>query len=535
MSILDRFFKGKKEITRIVNDQLEKDENAVKAASEKESLIKAAEGIRNKAKQYLPGDVSSLYTQRKMLKSLITCFNLSDDLYDETEKLFAKTASGELALLQCSATIANNVNKALEGSDTENAEKALCEGEEAELLKAWVVLDYYVSILKPEFGDSLKLLRDRMSKAILQRGLDKESMTLQNEIYALEKQCAELQKTADKENELEEKRKELIKLVLEKECFFVLYDNEFNAAFPFVALDGRMEICTRYETAAALKRHYESENMGNITVKRLEKTELEKMLRAMAHMGISLVRLDNGISPCDISSLKTVDCTEKNLVERFNRSMRGMFLRTMQYSRRLNRAGAKIKGTPKEKAMLEALLTARFNGYREFGNSICYVFANQPYKKGVTLYSEKALKRAKELCKIVKLDESSLVSPLDTCTAPYEGGMNLRVTRKSESDTMESSFLCVFTSRFEAEKARVHFEKFGCNDSVVAVTYDEIAGQVTSCAGILLDMSSYAFEIKKKELEEIKKWRGVKGKIAINVKRKEETENNGGEKEIKEK
>jgi len=90
---------------------------------------------------------------------------------------------------------------------------------------------------------------------------------------------------------------------------------------------------------------------------------------------------------------------------------------------------------------------------------------------------------------------------------------------------MENSCVCVFTSRLEAEKARLHFEKFGCNDSVVAVTYDELAGQITDCAGALIDMSSYGLEIKKKEFEEIKRWRTVKGRIAVNLKKKEENDN----------
>ncbi len=524
MGILDRFFKGKKEISKVVEAELEKDEASTKAPSDELIGTANADMIRAEAKQYLPGDIVSLYSHRQMLKNVISSLGFSETLIEEMEKVFTKVKTGEFTLLQSSAVVANNINKIIESSDTSDAERRLCEGDRCNLLKTWVVLDYYASTLKSEFGQGIRRTRDRLSACIVEKGLADESTSLQKEIYDLEKMCSELRKIHDKADELKKKRQQLSKLLLQKDGLFVLYDEDFNASFPFVALDGRMEVCTRYETAVSLKKHYEIEHMGHITVKRLENSDFEKMLRAMSHMGIGLSRLDNGISPCDIVSSEVTECKEENLVERFNCGLRGMFLRSLQYDRRLSGTGGEIKGTPKEKAMLEALLTSRFNGYREFGNSICYVFANPPYEKGTTLYSKNALDRAKKLCSAIKLDESSLISPLDTRYDTYKGGMNFRVTRKSENDAMENSLICVFTSRYEAEKARLHFEKYGCNDSVVAVTYEEIASQVSGCAGIKVDMSSYGLEIRKKEFDEIKKWRGVKGRIAVNLKKKEDAE-----------
>ncbi len=523
MGFLDRFLKGKKAIAQEVEKALEEDESKKKTSFEELASKENADRIREIAKQYLPGDVASIYTQKQMLNTVISSLGFAESLADEMEKVFSKVKTGEFTVLQCSAVVANNINKLVESSDTSDAENSLCEKSGADILKMWVVLDYYVSTLKSEFGESLRKMRDRLSLCVLQKGLDSEDTSRQKQIYELEKECSELVKSADNAEKLKEKRELLSKLVLEKEAVFVLYDDDFNTSFPFVALDGRMEICTRYETASSLKKHYENQCMGHITVKRVEKAELEKMLRAMSHMGIALARLDNGISPCDFVTGEAIDCKEENLVERFNSGLRGMFLRNLQYNKRLSSCGQQIKGTTKEKAMLEALLTARFNGYREFGNSICYVFANPPYEKGKTLYSKNALERAETLCRAAKLDEKSLVSPLDTEFGTYTGGMNFRVTRKSENDSMENSLVCVFTSRFEAEKARLHFEKYGCCDSVVAVTYEEIASQVSGCAGVLVDMSSYGFEIKKKEFDEIKKWRTVKGRIAVNLKKKEET------------
>ncbi|MBP3580509.1 MAG: hypothetical protein J6K12_04600, partial [Clostridia bacterium] len=309
-----------------------------------------------------------------------------------------------------------------------------------------------------------------------------------------------------------------------RKSLFVLFDEDFNSGFPYVSIDGRIEIFLRYETGVCLKKHYEKTNYGHTTLRRLEKKEYEKLFRAMIHMGIHLARLDNGIFPVDllVSELAAGEGS-CNVVERFNSAMRGLFIRNLQLKSRIQKASQQIKGTLQEKAMLEAMLTCRFNGYREFGNSIVYVFSNPPFEKGVTLYTKKALEKAKKLCKAAKLDEKALVAPGDSEYKVYEGGMNFRVTHKIDDDSMEHSLVCAFTSRMEAEKARLHFEKFGCNDSVVVVTFEELAGQIKECAGTLVDMSSYGLEIKKREFEQIHKCKSVRGKVAISLKKKDET------------
>ena len=272
-----------------------------------------------------------------------------------------------------------------------------------------------------------------------------------------------------------------------------------------------------------LIKKYNDSKAGLAYCRRVEKVDYNKLFKAFLHMGIRVVRFDNGLMPVDIPVYELCGTVgASNIVERFNSGMRGLFLRTSQYDARIKKYAMSIERSQQEKGVVEAMLTCRFNAYRELGNAIVYVFANPPYEKRVTMYTKSALEKAKGLCKFAKLTENDLVAPGDAGYKVYDGGMNFRVTRRNEDDTLENSYICVFTSRLEAEKARLHFEKFGCNDSVVAITFDELATQINSCACALIDMSSFSFEIKKREFEEIKKWRAVKGNIVVNLKKKEE-------------
>lgn len=542
MGIFDKFFKNKKIIDDTVQKAIdgeeikEKDEAFKPGKSTEENTASevvdenanTADKIRIAAKQYLPGDVLSVYAQREMIKTLVNNIDIPEKAASDAEAVLEKLKKGEMTPLQSSAVVANNVNTLLNGADCELILQKLSPNENDSLLKTWVVLDYYISTVKREFSENLRLVRDALSKEITCQGLDEENIDEVSEIMKLEKECHELQKDKEKANELKEKRTQLVKLVLMKKALYVLFDEDFNSGFPYVSFDGRIEVCTRFETAGALKKHYEKIGVGHTTVRRLENKEYTKLFKAMVHMGIAFARFDNGTFPADVVIGELAGGVAiANVIERFNSGMRGLFLRNLQYSHRINKAADIIKGTPSEKSMLESMLTCRFNGYREFGNSLIYVFANPPYEKGITLYTANALDKAKKLCTAVKLDEKSLVAPGDAEVKVYEGGMNFRVTHKSGDDSMENSYICVFTSRLEAEKARLHFEKFGVNDSVVAVTFEELAGQVSGCAGALIDMSSYGLEIKKKEFEEIKKWKNVKGRIAVNLKKKEDAEQPG--------
>ena len=535
MGFFDNLFKGKKIIDETVEKAIEQgvdekkkpfvgENGKVDVNSPKEDGYSVlAEKIRHVAKQYLPGDVTSIYALRLMVKTLVDELEVPKDIIEEAEKVFEKYKSGQINHVQCCAAVANGVNTMISAAEEYKLSPRICNNTEDALLKTWVVLDCFASTLKADFSVNLKVLRNRLSDIIEKSGLDESDEKTVEVIHALEKECSELAKDKEKTSELAEKVKTLVSLLLERKALFVLFDDDFNSAFPYVGFDGIAELFIKYETAFALKKHFETSGNGHTFLRRIEKNEYEKFFKSLHHMGIKAVRVDNGIKPVDVPVHFFANVVNHNLLERFNSGMRGLFLRTSQYNARINKNISQIKDTPREKSMIECMLTARFNAYRELGNSIVYVFANPPYESGNTLYSVKALEKAKRLCELSKMDEKALIAPGDSGYGTYNGGMNFRVTRRNEEDALENSYVCVFTSRLEAEKTRLHFEKFGCNDSVVAVTFDELASQINGCAGALVDMSSYCFEIKKREFDEIKKWRAVKGKIVVNLKKKEET------------
>ena len=350
-----------------------------------------------------------------MVKTLINNIGVPESLYSETEKLLQKVKTGEITFIQCSGAVANRINNWMNDENCANLSQSLQDNNNDALLKTWVSIDYYISTLKRDFSKNLRKIRNELTEKIVLLGLDKADNQELSDIITLEKELNETAKDKEKVKtaEFAAKRKELAAHLISRKSLFVLFDEDFNSGFPYVSIDGRIEIFLRYETGVCLKKHYEKTNYGHTTLRRLEKKEYEKLFRAMIHMGIHLARLDNGIFPVDllVSELAAGEGS-CNVVERFNSAMRGLFIRNLQLKSRIQKASQQIKGTLQEKAMLEAMLTCRFNGYREFGNSIVYVFSNPPFEKGVTLYTKKALEKAKKLCKAAKLDEKALVARL---------------------------------------------------------------------------------------------------------------------------
>lgn len=537
MNIFDKFRKSKKIITEAVEKELEKSEgeaakkNDVEAAESDKARESEECRIRSVAKQYLPGDVSSEYAMKETANYVLKVFEFSDTVKADFENVFDKVRSGELNVAKATSVIANTVNTLLSDEKIELTLQKAEKNENDMLLKLWVILDFYGTSLKPEYSETLRKLRDRCSELISESGICDKETEAAIKLIQLEKECCELKKDEEKKELLKEKRNELRELLIGGKAFFVLYDSDCNTGLPYIGLDGRIELSSRYETAVALKKHYEDENMGHIYIRRTENADFDSFFKSMLHIGVRFVSFDNGTFPMIFPLAELTGSGVSNIIERFNCGMRGLFVRSMQYSARASKASKDIKGTEKEKAILEAMLTCRFNAYREFGNSIVYAFVNTPYKKGITLYTKKAFERAELLKKAAHISEDAFVAPGDHEYKIYDGNLNLRVTHRGEDSSLENSHICVFTSRKEAEQTRKHFERYGCNDSVVAVTYEELCGQLSGCAGVILDMSLYGAELGKKELSEVEKWKRVKEKIVVNLKKKEENKEENKENE----
>ena len=337
-----------------------------------------------------------------------------------------------------------------------------------------------------------------------------------SEFAQLQTRCSE----AVKENSNAETTKELIvelgKKLLTLEKIYVAYDEDFNNQFPYIGIDGRIEVSTQLGIAKALVDYYNEQHMGHLSIREFEKNQIIEILNSYQKMGICVLRLDNGSKPVDIWLKDILAPISANLLEKYNNGTKGAFLRELQYGYRISKMDSSEKGGKLERSLTEMMLTMRYNAYRDFGNGLCYVLATTPHKEGTTFYTEKALEKAKKMLAEEKLPESALIAEGDSAFAVYEGSVNLRVAQKP-TQTMEESLVCAFTGRKEAEMVRVNFLKYGVDDSILVITFDELYSHAMQCAGILIDMPTYGLELLKKDFQDVAHWRTIPGRILINL------------------
>ena len=87
----------------------------------------------------------------------------------------------------------------------------------------------------------------------------------------------------------------------------------------------------------------------------------------------------------------------------------------------------------------------------------------------------------------------------------------------SLSNNSKQNFVCAFTDMEAAEAARKDFTKHNCNDSIVAVTFDELQTQAEQCSGIVMDISTYGLQIMKKDYKKILEYRKAPNRIAVSL------------------
>ncbi|MBQ2948699.1 MAG: SseB family protein [Clostridia bacterium] len=313
---------------------------------------------------------------------------------------------------------------------------------------------------------------------------------------------------------------ELGKMILKLDKIYVAYDTDFNNQFPYMGIEGRIEVSTKPAIAKALQNHLHEQHLGHVSIREFEGKQIAETLRSYQRMGIRVLRLDNGCKPIDIWFKDILEPVSDNLMERCNNSVKGAFLRELQYGYRIRKMDPSEKGGNQEKLLSGMMLTMRHLAYREFGNGLCWVLASIPHQEGTTFYTEKALAKAREMLAEDNLPESALIAEGDNVFAVYDSDVNLRTTVNSravqtQACTLEDAFICAFTGHKEAEMVRAFFSQHGANDSILAITYDELCSHAMQCAGILIDMPTYGRELMKEEFKDVEACRAGQGKIYI--------------------
>lgn len=330
----------------------------------------------------------------------------------------------------------------------------------------------------------------------------------------LQMRCNEAVKARPDTEKTKSLVRELGKMLLTLDRIYVAYDEDFNHQFPYIGIDGRIEVCTKPEIVKNLLHYYHEQHLGHLSVCEFTGDQIVAALNSYQQMGIGVLRLNNGAYPVDIWLKDILEPIPENLLERRNNPIKGEFLRELQYGYRSEKMDPSEKGGKLEHSLKEWMLTMRYNAYRDFGNGLCYVLAATPYQAGTTFYTEKALAKAKEMLAKDNLPESALIAEGDHAFAVYDSVINLRVAQ----NPMKETFVCAFTGRKEAESVRTCFLQQGIDDSVLVITYDELYSHAMQCAGILIDMPTYGLQLLKGEFQEVEKWRAVQGYILIDLK-----------------
>lgn len=380
------------------------------------------------------------------------------------------------------------------------------------LEKAWIVLDFYCRMLKAEYTEKITVLYGLVTDELVKRTLN-PALQARNESYEdVLAKCARLVSTDAASEELPELKKRLFEKLLELDTIYVIHDEAFNNTFPYIGADGRLEIQTTAEHAQSLKVFLEKNGDSKVSISEYKKEQYETFFKKIFHLGLTVIRLDNGFTPVEIDINDVFDDGEKNLVEVCNRYARSCFISELQYGYRIKNLLGDKHDTEDYRVLSAAMIKARSNGYRALAGGLVYVFNIGGENHGTTLYTPKALENASEIMKIMGIiDESTLIAPGDTAFDVFNGEIALRSVSRKDS-TPDKGFICAFTDIENAEKIHKRFVEAGANDSVIVMTLGELCRSCGECAGFILDMSSYGLEIPKEmfgKISEIAKTNGI--------------------------
>ncbi len=385
------------------------------------------------------------------------------------------------------------------------------------LLKAFIALDFGVQGLKPEASVNLRYLQNEIMEEARRRGV-----VVKGPFETLQERCYAAFKESPQADETKALAEELFRALQTRERLYVAYDEDFNANFPFITYDGRAALFTNEELAVAFTRYIADKQLGHAKVGTVEKADYAAFFERLYTLGVNVFRLDDGRMPVDIWFEKLIDTKKQGLLDDVHRETRGLFLRELQYGYRLQKSGIDIK-TEAALVPKERMLMMRFNGYRMIGGGLLYVLAPKAEREQVTYYTQSALKKASSMLERLERPKAALVADGDNAYSVYDKPHRLRVVQLPGQD-MKQSFVCAFTQKAVAEDALANFRKHGVDDSIVVMTWDEIAAQAMQCAGVMLDLPTYGRQLKKEEFAEVAKFGAFDKPIVINMKQKPDEE-----------
>lgn len=122
--------------------------------------------LKQKALPYLPKNLESVEAQKTVLKMLAGVIPSVKVCIDKADRdIWPKVTSREMTLKSAAGTCAYEVNRILGITKVENLN--LAQQSQTELMKAWIVLDYYTYILKSDYSVNIRKLQDHMTGILM--------------------------------------------------------------------------------------------------------------------------------------------------------------------------------------------------------------------------------------------------------------------------------------------------------------------------------------------------------------------------------
>ena len=279
---------------------------------------------------------------------------------------------------------------------------------------------------------------------------------------------------------------------LKKRSLWVAYDANLGGRLPFAGYDGRIEIFTAADRADRARVRI-AESCGGQDfwiVKEIPKAEQEAFFELCAENGLSVLRVDNGFAPAELS---LHEVREGKPCE--NAELRGMLLREAEYGVRWNRLKAVQAEEKLQRGALESMLTLRNFAWRALGNALLYTLCAIPSGEG---------------------------GDLATAAAAAKDGIGLRVVPGDKCVVLNekqsgASRLPVFTSKKRALVLAARVK----GAQPVRMTFDDLIQRVGAAEGLLIDPDDLGYRLPKAEFDKVRELR-AKPPMAVRVKPAEE-------------
>lgn len=277
-----------------------------------------------------------------------------------------KLAPGEVAMLLFALTPEEYALKDSDPSALDALAEKLRRQIPADRLMGWRILDLKGSlvqkVIRPAAGESID------GGAFALRLREKTAGPIDD----LVKAAHQLQRQASGQDAPEELKQQWLKgrqalgaALMNLEATWVAYDALSGDRWPSVGFDGRIEIFTTEHRALRIQGEITAAQAGVQvwSLRSLGKDELLTLLKNCAGDGLTLLRVDNGFFPAELT---VKDCCMHALQD--NAALRSMMLREIQYGLRYNRF-KDIQAPEKNlRGALESMLTLRGFTWREIGN-----------------------------------------------------------------------------------------------------------------------------------------------------------------------